>query len=185
MIHKRFTISAGSLLIGLVLTACGAGGSSSAGEAHRTVAVSSSPAERSAPASGSPTPSPSAPAASPTPSPSRTTTPAPARTAPVVTPTPTRTHTVAPAPTRTHAAAAVPTRTRVPVTRPAPVVKSPAAKPSVARPATELCDIRSNAGNCYRAGQFCRGADTGRSTTDASGRRITCGQSANALRWHY
>ncbi|MFE9249848.1 hypothetical protein [Streptomyces sp. NPDC007088] len=92
-----------------------------------------------------------------------------------MTPTPSRTHTVAPAPTRT----------RAPVTEPAPVVKSPAAKPSVARPAVELCDIRSTAGNCYRAGQFCRKADAGRSTTDASGRRITCGQSASALRWHY
>ncbi|MER5275187.1 hypothetical protein ABT025_05455 [Streptomyces sp. NPDC002809] len=50
---------------------------------------------------------------------------------------------------------------------------------------TQVCSIRSNAGNCYRAGQFCRKADVGATTTDAAGRRITCGYEASANRWHY
>ncbi|MET9177550.1 hypothetical protein ABZX88_04890 [Kitasatospora aureofaciens] len=36
------------------------------------------------------------------------------------------------------------------------------------------CEIRSNAGNCYAAGQFCRNDDLGRSTHDANGRVIYC-----------
>ncbi|MFE7352398.1 hypothetical protein ACFU8Q_04140 [Streptomyces sp. NPDC057543] len=50
---------------------------------------------------------------------------------------------------------------------------------------TQLCSIRSNAGNCYHAGQFCRKADVGARTTDAAGREITCGYEAGANRWHY
>ncbi len=51
--------------------------------------------------------------------------------------------------------------------------------------ATELCGIRSNAGNCYHAGQFCRNIDVGATTTDAAGREITCDYEADANRWHY
>lgn len=47
------------------------------------------------------------------------------------------------------------------------------------------CSIRSNAGNCYRAGQFCRNADVGATTTDEAGRAITCGLSSGRNRWHY
>lgn len=50
---------------------------------------------------------------------------------------------------------------------------------------TQVCSIRSNAGNCYHAGQFCRKADVGATTTDAAGRKITCGYQASANRWHY
>ncbi|MFJ2414736.1 hypothetical protein [Streptomyces brevispora] len=50
---------------------------------------------------------------------------------------------------------------------------------------TQVCSIRSNAGNCYHAGQFCRNADVGATTTDAAGRKITCGFEAGANRWHY
>ncbi|MGW5254177.1 hypothetical protein ACWERW_14345 [Streptomyces sp. NPDC004012] len=49
---------------------------------------------------------------------------------------------------------------------------------------TELCSIRSNAGNCYHAGQFCRKLDVGETTTDAAGREITCDYEAGANRWH-
>lgn len=49
----------------------------------------------------------------------------------------------------------------------------------------EPCSIRSNAGNCYHAGQFCRNADVGATTTDAAGRAITCSYEAGANRWHY
>lgn len=50
---------------------------------------------------------------------------------------------------------------------------------------TQVCGIRSNAGNCYRAGQFCRNADVGATTTDAAGRKITCSYQSSANRWHY
>ncbi|MFI9254663.1 hypothetical protein [Streptomyces sp. NPDC053069] len=50
---------------------------------------------------------------------------------------------------------------------------------------TQLCDIRSNAGNCYHAGEFCRSIDMGETTTDAAGREITCDYEAGANRWHY
>jgi hypothetical protein len=48
-----------------------------------------------------------------------------------------------------------------------------------------VCSIRSNAGNCYKAGQFCRNADLGKSTTDASGRSITCVVESGGKHWHY
>lgn len=47
------------------------------------------------------------------------------------------------------------------------------------------CEIRSNAGNCYQAGQFCRKSDVGASTHDAHGRLITCGSDSGRPRWHY
>ncbi|MFF3912734.1 hypothetical protein ACFYZB_04485 [Streptomyces sp. NPDC001852] len=47
------------------------------------------------------------------------------------------------------------------------------------------CSIVSNAGNCYRAGQFCRGGDHGATTTDAAGTTITCSYSGSAWRWTY
>ncbi|MEU6777163.1 hypothetical protein [Streptomyces sp. NPDC046759] len=50
---------------------------------------------------------------------------------------------------------------------------------------TELCSIRSNAGNCYHAGEFCRNIDVGATTTDAAGREIACDYEAGANRWHY
>ncbi|MGW2842741.1 hypothetical protein ACWCWD_33755 [Streptomyces sp. NPDC001493] len=48
-----------------------------------------------------------------------------------------------------------------------------------------MCSIRSNAGNCYRAGQFCRSTDVGATTTDEAGRAITCSLSSGRNRWHY
>ncbi|MFE9098928.1 hypothetical protein [Streptomyces sp. NPDC007264] len=51
--------------------------------------------------------------------------------------------------------------------------------------ASGTCSIRSNAGNCYSAGQFCRNSDHGASTTDASGTPITCGLSGSRWRWTY
>ncbi|MGC4948033.1 hypothetical protein ACLQ2N_17795 [Streptomyces sp. DT224] len=51
--------------------------------------------------------------------------------------------------------------------------------------ATSTCSIRSNAGNCYSAGQFCRNSDHGAVTTNASGARIRCSQSGSSWRWTY
>ncbi|MEV7773857.1 hypothetical protein [Kitasatospora sp. NPDC086791] len=45
------------------------------------------------------------------------------------------------------------------------------------------CDIRSNAGNCYEAGQFCRNGDLGKSTHDAAGRVITCRMVSGKPHW--
>ncbi|MCI3240897.1 hypothetical protein [Streptomyces spinosisporus] len=50
---------------------------------------------------------------------------------------------------------------------------------------TGTCSIRSNAGNCYSAGQFCRNSDHGSVTTNASGAAIKCTYSSNAWRWTY
>ncbi|WP_405898354.1 hypothetical protein OG242_13180 [Streptomyces sp. NBC_00727] len=47
------------------------------------------------------------------------------------------------------------------------------------------CSIRSNAGNCYSAGQFCRNSDHGAVTTTASGARIKCSSSGSSWRWTY
>ncbi|THA70742.1 hypothetical protein E6P78_09270 [Streptomyces sp. A0958] len=51
--------------------------------------------------------------------------------------------------------------------------------------ATSTCSIRSNAGNCYSAGQFCRNSDHGALTTTAAGARIKCSYSGSAWRWTY
>jgi hypothetical protein len=48
-----------------------------------------------------------------------------------------------------------------------------------------VCSIRSNAGNCYAAGEFCRNSDHGATTTDASGTPITCSPSGARWRWTY
>ncbi|GAA1140714.1 hypothetical protein GCM10009664_06700 [Kitasatospora gansuensis] len=45
------------------------------------------------------------------------------------------------------------------------------------------CEIVSNAGNCYKAGQFCRDADLGRSTHDATGRMIYCRMVSGKPHW--
>lgn len=52
-------------------------------------------------------------------------------------------------------------------------------------PAPAACEIVSNAGNCYKAGQFCRKADVGRSTHAANGRIIHCRQDDGQPRWGY
>ncbi|MFG3227744.1 hypothetical protein ACGF07_23570 [Kitasatospora sp. NPDC048194] len=45
------------------------------------------------------------------------------------------------------------------------------------------CEIRSNAGNCYAAGQFCRNDDLGKSTHDANGRVIYCRMVSGKPHW--
>ncbi|MFI7359322.1 hypothetical protein ACIBTP_35995 [Streptomyces avidinii] len=115
----------------------------------------------------SPTPSlsttPSALPASATPTPAATT------EAPAV-----RTTTPAPAATKPAPAPPAPTRTRT---------QAPAPEPT--RASTD-CYPRSNAGNCYKAGQICRKADVGTSGRDANGRTIHCRQDSSVgQRWGY
>ncbi|MET7285319.1 hypothetical protein [Streptomyces sp. NPDC005573] len=47
------------------------------------------------------------------------------------------------------------------------------------------CEIVSNAGNCYDAGQFCRNSDVGSSTHAANGRMIYCRDEGSRNRWNY
>ncbi|MFD7913470.1 hypothetical protein ACFV30_22535 [Streptomyces sp. NPDC059752] len=120
-------------------------------------------------------PSPSVAATSPSPSASATpsaepTTAAPTPAAPVAEPT-----TQAPEPTKAAAPAPpAPTRTRT---------QAPAPEPTKA---TTDCYPRSNAGNCYKAGQICRKADVGTSGRDAGGRTIHCRKDDSVgQRWGY
>lgn len=72
---------------------------------------------------------------------------------------------------------------------PAPTLRAyiapPALHTAVAPASTTGCSIRSNAGNCYTAGEYCRRADLGKSTTDAGGRAITCGMESGKPHWQY
>ncbi|NUS05447.1 MAG: hypothetical protein HOV97_23155 [Nonomuraea sp.] len=49
----------------------------------------------------------------------------------------------------------------------------------------DTCSIKSNSGNCYSAGQFCRNSDHGATTTTAGGTPIKCAYSASRWRWTY
>ncbi|MCY0936093.1 hypothetical protein [Streptomyces sp. H34-S4] len=74
--------------------------------------------------------------------------------------------------------------------KPAPAPSRSTAKPPVAsktpqEPPSEACEIVSNAGNCYKAGQFCRKADLGRSTHAANRRMIYCRMDGTQPRWQY
>ncbi|MGW8783040.1 hypothetical protein ACWGNM_33940 [Streptomyces sp. NPDC055796] len=119
----------------------------------------------------SPTPSPS-PSATATPSPSATPTPTP----PVV-----ETPDAKPAPTRTLSSGSTGSTPKPPATK-APT-KAPTQEAS--HPASGTCEIVSNAGNCYKAGQFCRKADLGRSTHAENGRLIYCRLDGSQPRWQY
>ncbi|MFD8986344.1 hypothetical protein ACFV0Q_41570, partial [Streptomyces sp. NPDC059564] len=76
-------------------------------------------------------------------------------------------------------------------TPPARPATTPAPKPTTKAPTTPDepakadCEIVSNAGNCYNAGQFCRKADVGRSTHAGNGRMIYCRQDGGQPRWGY
>ncbi|MFI5667078.1 hypothetical protein [Streptomyces sp. NPDC051704] len=103
---------------------------------------------------------------------------------PSATPTPTPTSTPAaqvpdakPAPTRTVSSGSTGSAPKPPVT------KAPTKEAS--HPASGTCEIVSNAGNCYKAGQFCRKADLGRSTHAENGRLIHCRLDGSQPRWQY
>ncbi|MFE0772650.1 hypothetical protein [Streptomyces sp. NPDC058861] len=133
------------------------------------------------PATPAPVSTPAAPTPTPTPSPS---TAEPTPTATTATPPPT---TEAPAPPKAKPTAeppAAPKATRAPKpTTQAPAPKRTTAAPTAAAEAT--CEIVSNAGNCYSAGQFCRKADLGRSTHAANRRMIHCVMDGDRARWTY
>ncbi|MEV7618132.1 hypothetical protein [Streptomyces sp. NPDC089799] len=153
------------------------------------VAVACGPADSGSP--GGPV------SASPTATASATASPTPEAT-PLVSATPTGTAAASGTPTATAKATA--TATAVPKapasSRPAVTATPPRVKPPVspslppprdsgdAKP-TAACEIVSNAGNCYNAGQYCRAADVGRSTHAGNGRIIHCREDGNRNRWEY
>ncbi|MFD7730429.1 hypothetical protein ACFV6F_08595 [Kitasatospora phosalacinea] len=145
-------------------------------------ATACEPTDPVAPATPAAAHSSSAPAPSPTPTPTPSPTPTPTPT-PSPTPTPTPEPTVAattapPKPATATKAAATPTAARTTSKPPAP---KPTPTPTHTQPAAG-CHPLSNAGNCYKAGQFCRDSDHGASGTDASGRVIVC-VDKNGWRW--
>ncbi|GAA1556443.1 hypothetical protein [Streptomyces globosus] len=145
-----------AMAIVLSLAACDPAASGTAPSTSGTASAPVAPSE--APTSQTPTPSPT-----PTPS-AAPSTAAPAPSAPTPSAEPAA---EAPAP-----APPAPTRTKAPA-------------PAPTKAATD-CYPKSNAGNCYRAGQICRKADVGTSGRDANGRTIHCRQDDSVgQRWGY
>ncbi|MFE7098644.1 hypothetical protein [Streptomyces erythrochromogenes] len=145
------------LLVAGVTVACGPAEGDGPAVSLPPAATSVVPSQTSAEPSPSVSPSPSA---SSTPTPSASPSPAAAP------PTPAATRTADPKP-------------------PAPRTTKPATAKASAPPAKAECEIVSNAGNCYNAGQFCRKADLGRSTHAGNGRLIHCRLDGSQPRWQY
>ena len=103
---------------------------------------------------------------------------------PTPAPTPSATPTATATATATHHAAPTPTH-RPTTARPAPAPTHRASKKPAPTKAATTCEIVSNAGNCYQAGQFCRAADLGRETHDAAGRLLRCAEKSGRPHWGY
>ncbi|WP_416973676.1 hypothetical protein [Streptomyces sp. 4F14] len=108
-----------------------------------------------------------------------------AKTKPAATVTATVTTTPAPGPTITETATPEPAPTVTVTETTTAEDKSAGLTDDTPQDDPGTCSTVSNSGNCYSAGQFCRKADHGETTTNASGRRITCTYSSNAWRWTY
>ncbi|MBO1416518.1 hypothetical protein [Streptomyces sp. FH025] len=154
------------LTVGLTLTGCDPSAADGGAKASAAPTVTASPTAPPSPTAAVPT-APAPPAVTPTTVPD-------------------------PAPTPTGAATPATPPTAHPQSAPA---KAPQPKVTTAQPPTDPepehttaaggagCEIRSNAGNCYAAGQFCRDADLGRSTHDANGRMIYCRMVSGKPHW--
>ncbi|QLE75525.1 hypothetical protein FGW37_31575 [Streptomyces rectiverticillatus] len=154
--RRRWVAACGIALAGvLTLAGCTGGDEDTSPGKKPSPAVSTSVSATPSPSSSS-TPPPEAPATAP----SRSAAPSP------VLPKPPRRTATPPAAEHTGAAG------------------SAARTPAARNPGT-TCEIRSDAGNCYKAGQFCRSADAGSRTHDAQGRVIICGSDSGKPRWHY
>ncbi|MFJ9776331.1 hypothetical protein ACIRVF_34710 [Kitasatospora sp. NPDC101157] len=153
------------LTVGLALTGCGP----SAADGKASPAPTASAGSTVAPAPSTP------PVTAPAPAP------------PVVTPAVTPSSPSAPPPSVPSAPAAA--RPQTPAAKPQPKVTTaqPPTDPepwqTQAAAGGSGCEIRSNAGNCYAAGQFCRSDDLGRSTHDANGRVIYCRMVSGKPHW--
>ncbi|MEV4557682.1 hypothetical protein AB0K51_11870 [Kitasatospora sp. NPDC049285] len=159
ILRLRRASAAGAFLAALLFaTAC-----------EPTDAAPAAPHSSSAPAAVSSS------AAAPTPTPSPTPTPTPPATTPAAAPPTTE------APTTPAAAAPATTRPAAPRTTTA--APQPPATPTHTEAAAG-CHPLSNAGNCYKAGQYCRATDHNVEGTDASGRAIRC-LDDSGWRWKY
>ncbi|MFI8461848.1 hypothetical protein [Kitasatospora sp. NPDC085464] len=145
------------LTVGLALTGCDPSAADATSTASATPSVAAAPT--------SPAPTTPAPVAPPT---------TPAAPAPATTPSE---QPAAPA-------ASQPAAPKAP--QPKVTTAQPPADPQPEHTAAAAgggCEIRSAAGNCYEAGQFCRNADLGKSTHDASGREISCRMVSGKPHW--
>ncbi|MFF4161500.1 hypothetical protein [Streptomyces sp. NPDC001678] len=95
------------------------------------------------------------------------------------------THTPAPTSEPSTHAPKAPPKTRGPQTEPPAPGAERTAGANGASVSKSSCEIRSSAGNCYKAGQYCRNGDVGASTHDAGGLLITCGGDGGRPRWHH
>ncbi|MFJ6378769.1 hypothetical protein ACIQI7_01995 [Kitasatospora sp. NPDC092039] len=158
------------LTVGLALTGCdpSAADGGAKASATPTVAATTAPAAPTTPPVTS---------AAPLPAPAGTPPVQPAPPAPVVTPPP-------PAePPAQPSAKPQPPATKAPQPKVTTAQPPTDPEPPAAAGAGTGCEIRSNAGNCYEAGQFCRTADLGRSTHDAGGRMIYCRMVSGKPHW--
>ncbi|MER6394334.1 hypothetical protein ABT236_38525 [Streptomyces sp. NPDC001523] len=153
------------------------------------VAVACGPAETGGPA-GSPSVIRSSAPVAPTSAPPTSAPTAASSLSAVVTPAPSRVVLPKATPAAGTPDAKAPTAPAAEASTKAPA-KAPTRPPSKAptkappEPAAADCEIVSNAGNCYNAGQFCRKADVGRSTHAGNGRLIHCRQDGKQPRWQY
>ncbi|MDH6706598.1 type IV secretory pathway VirB10-like protein [Kitasatospora sp. MAA19] len=170
--HRRAGLAgfAGLVLtVGLALTGCdpsaadGGAKASPSAAATATAQVTPPAAPPAAPASSPAAPPVSTPPAAPGSAPSTPAAPAPAAPS---------SHAQSPAP-----------KTPQPKITTAQPPTDPEPQQTAAAGGGAECEIRSNAGNCYAAGQFCRNADLGRSTHDANGRMIYCRMVSGKPHW--
>jgi hypothetical protein len=166
-VHKqfrRFDIVVGSLFAVLVIIGVVTVSTSSKPTANSS-RIAKAKAVATATTSGATPPS--------APAPARATTSAPIRTAPPPTP-------AEPAPAR--AEPAPPPRT-TPATHAAPPPARPAPPPTQAAPAAPAgCTPKTDGGNCYEPGEFCRTDDHGDNGVAGDGKAIRC-EDNDGWRW--
>ncbi|MFD2081259.1 hypothetical protein [Actinopolymorpha cephalotaxi] len=157
----RTAVAAVGLVLGVLLTSCAAGGSDDPGA---TTAGTAKPVP-TVTVTATPEPAPTV---------TVTTTPEPAPTVTVTVAAKASVHRTAPR--AKSAPKPVPVRPKVThrPTKPKPHRPAPAPKPA--------CYPRSNSGNCYKPGQFCRKSDHGATGVDADGDAIRC-EDDNGWRW--
>ncbi|MFI5827569.1 hypothetical protein ACIA6C_09940 [Streptomyces sp. NPDC051578] len=111
---------------------------------------------------------------------------------PSASPTPSASSSPLPGPSAPASESPSPSATRAARTPSAEPTEAPPTRAATAEPAQEptqaeeaACEIVSDAGNCYKAGQFCRKADIGRETHGANGRLLHCRSEGTRARWNY
>jgi hypothetical protein len=98
------------------------------------------------------------------------------------TPTPSVVATKAKARPKPHKTAAPPTPIRTRSKKAAPPPPPPTTAPAAAPSTPTGCYPRTNGGNCYQPGEYCRNSDHGMSGVAGDGERITC-EDNDGWRW--